>query len=561
MKKLRWQILVVVLTIIVVAVLLLSQKPSLAPIVPEPVSGGIYTEALIGSFGRLNPLLDLNNPADRDIDRLLFSSLLRFDSNGMPQPDLAESWGVSEDGTIYNFTLRANANWQDGTPVTSDDVLFTINLLRSEYSGYPADVRALWDNVEIIRLNDKNIRFKLSEPFVPFLDYLSFGILPEHLLENVSADQLASASFNLSPVGSGPFKFNHVTVDNGQITGVVLSAWKDYYGQVPYLEQMVFRYYPNDQSALDAYRAGDVLGISSITPEEVTSACSEANLSCYSSRLPRLTMVLLNLGDSQLPFFQDKKVRHALMAGVNRQWIVDRILKGQGIVADSPILPGTWAYYGGVDHVSFDTKAAIEELKAAGYVLPPNGTARAKDNVTLSFTLTYPDDQLHAQIAQLIQENWTELGVEITLKAVSYDSLLKDYLSPHSYQAALVDLDFSRSYDPDPYPFWHQAEITEGQNYSQWDNRTASEYLENARVVADTNVRTRLYRNFQVVFARELPALLLYYPVETFAVDQRMKGVQGTPLFESADRFNNISDWYLLTRRTLDQATQPTTGP
>ncbi len=182
MKKLRWQILVVVLTLIVVAVLLLTQQPTLNPIQPEPASGGIYTEALVGSFGRLNPLLDLNNPADRDVDRLLFSSLIKFDSSGVPQPDLAESWGVTPDGTVYNVTLRSGAMWQDGTPVTSDDVLFTISLLRSQNSAFSADVRSMWDQVQITRLNDKNIKFTLPEPFVPFLDYLTFGVLPQHLL-------------------------------------------------------------------------------------------------------------------------------------------------------------------------------------------------------------------------------------------------------------------------------------------------------------------------------------------------------------------------------------------
>jgi len=560
MKKLRWQILVVVFTLIVVGVLLLSQKPSLIPATPEPVSGGIYTEALVGSFGRLNPLLDINNPADRDIDRLLFSSLIRFDSKGVPQPDLAESWGVSEDGMIYNFTLRDNATWQDGTPVTSDDVLFTISLLRSEYSAYPADVHSLWDNVEITRVNDKNFKFTLTEPFVPFLDYLTFGVLPEHLLQNVPADQLSSTGFNLSPVGSGPYKFDHLMVDQGKITGVVLAAWENYYGQAPFLQQVVFRYYPDGQSALAAYRAGEVLGISQIDPDKIASACSDPNLSCYSSRLPRLTLILLNLGDNQLSFFQDKKVRIALMAGLNRQWIVAQILKGQGIIADSPILPGTWAYYGGGDQVGFNPDGAIEELKAAGYVLPPDGTVRAKDSTPLSFTLAYPDDGLHTQLAQTIQQNWAKIGVEVKLQAVSYDSLLNDYLAPHSYQAALVDLDMSRSYDPDPYPFWHQAEITGGQNYSQWDNRTASEYLENARVVADMNVRMRLYRNFQVIFARELPALLLYYPVHTFAIDQRVQAVQAAPLYEPADRFNQIESWYLITRQANDQMQPTATG-
>ena len=561
MKKLRWQILVVVLTLIVVAVLLLTQQPTLNPILPEPASGGIYTEALIGSFGRLNPLLDLNNPVDREIDRLLFSSLIKFDSSGIPQPDLAESWGVSADGTIYNLTLRANAVWQDGTPITSDDVLFTISLLRSEYSAYPADVRSLWDQVDITRLDGKNIKFTLPEPFVPFLDYLTFGVLPKHLLETISADQLSNTEFNLAPVGSGPYKFDRLTVESGQITGVVLTVSESYCGQVPFMEQMVFRYYPSADAALAAYSQGEVLGISQIPANDVSATCSDPNLSCYSSRMPRLSMVIFNLGNNDVPFFQDKKIRRALMTGLNRQWMVDYLLQGQAVVADSPILPQTWAYYDGIEHISFDPETAVNELKTAGYLLPPDGTVRAKDNLSLSFTMVFPDDTIHTQLAQTIQQNWAAIGVEVKLQPVLYESLFNDYLTPRTYQAALVDLDLSRSYDPDPYPFWHQAEITGGQNYAQWDNRTASEYLEQARVVADQNIRTRLYRNFQVVFARELPALPLYYPIYTYGVDQRVQGVQAVPLFEPADRFNGIASWYLVTRRALEQTVQPTVLP
>ena len=561
MKKLRWQFLVVALTLVVVGVLLITQQPSFTANLPEPVSGGIYTEALVGSFGRLNPLLDLNNPVDRDVDRLIFSSLIRFDSRGIPQPDLAESWGVSADGTVYNITLRGNANWQDGKPVTSDDVLFTLELLRTQYSDYSPDVRSLWDSVQATRLNDKNVKFVLTEPFVPFLDYLTFGILPKHILETVAPDQLANSGFNMAPIGSGAYKFDHLLVDNGKITGLVLLASETYYGQVPFLEQIVFRYYSSSQAALAAYQAGEILGISQITQDVLPSALAENNLSLYSARLPRLSLILLNLGDKQLTFFQDKKVRNALMLGLNRQLMVDKLLQGQGIIADSPILPGTWAYYDGVDHIGFDPDTAVAELKSAGYVLPTNGSVRSKDNVSLSFTLAYPDDSLHSQLAQVIQQDWAAIGVEVKLNAVSYQSLLTDYLAPRTYQAALADLDLTRSYDPDPYPFWHQAEITGGQNYSQWDNRTASEYIEQARVVADPGIRARLYRNFQVIFARELPALLLYYPVYNYVVDQRVQGVQAAPLFEPADRFNSIANWYMITSRASGKTSQPTQTP
>ncbi|NJN79671.1 MAG: peptide ABC transporter substrate-binding protein, partial [Anaerolineales bacterium] len=137
MKRLRWQILVVAITLVIVALLLLSQQPVSVITLPEAAPGGIYTEALVGSMGRLNPMLDWNNSADRDINRLIFSGLIKFDSRGLPQPDLADSWGTSADGMLYNFSIRQNAVWHDGQPVTSDDVLFTIELIKSNASLFP----------------------------------------------------------------------------------------------------------------------------------------------------------------------------------------------------------------------------------------------------------------------------------------------------------------------------------------------------------------------------------------------------------------------------------------
>jgi hypothetical protein len=176
-----------------------------------------------------------------------------------------------------------------------------------------------------------------------------------------------------------------------------------------------------------------------------------------------------------------------------------------------------------------------------------------KDGKKLEFTLLYPDDALHASIAKVIQTNWALLGVKVTLEAVGYDSLVNDRLSSRTYQAALIDLNLMRTPDPDPYPFWHQSEITGGQNYSNWDNRTASEYIEQARVNPDFTARARLYRNFQVIFAKELPALPLYYPVYSYGISETVRNAQMPPLFDTSDRFLTISDWYLVTRRALDQ--------
>ena len=561
MKRLRWQILVVLATVILVAVLLLSQQPVVSTNITQAAVGGVYTEGMAGALARLNPLLDWNNPADRDVDRLIFSGLVKFDAHGLPQADLAEAWGTSPDGTIYNFSIRSNAKWHDGTPVTSDDVIFTIDLIKTS-SLFPEDVKELWKQIDVKRLNDKNLKFTLPEPFAPFLDYASFGILPKHLLQSTAPNQLANAPFNINPVGTGPYKFDHLLVDAGHITGVVLTVNDKYYGDKPFIQQVVFRYYADAKAAYEAFQEGEVLGVSDIPDEILPTALADTNLSVYTSSLPQMSLVLLNLNNSDVPFLQNANVRKALLLGLNRDYIVGNVLKGQAIIADGPILPGSWAHYDGLKHTDYDPEGAVSLLKSEGYVIPASGgTVRAKENEALNFTLVHPDDPTHARIAQIIQQEWLQIGVQVNLQAVPYDQIIPTYLAPRSYQAALIDLNLSRTPDPDPYPFWHQSEATGGQNYSQWDNRAASEYLEQARTESDFTARARLYRNFQVVFQKELPALPLYYPVYNYGVDAQVRGVQVAPLYDTSDRLAFITKWYLVTRRALQQTPEPTTAP
>lgn len=565
MKRLRWQILIVVLALAAIGVLLLvQQQPNIAqpPAPVQPTTGGVYTEAIIGSFGRLNPILDFYNPADRDASRLLFSGLVRFDDRGLPEGDLAESWGISQDGTAYNFSIRPEAVWHDGEPVTSEDVAFTIEFLRSEELPFPDDLRALWGEVEIEILDEKTLQFHLPEPFAPFLDYLSFGMLPKHILEGVSPAELVNAEFNLTPVGSGPYRFDHLTAEQGQIKGVVFSAFDDYYRDRPFIDQIVFLYFTDPQAALAAYQQGDVLGISNVTEDILPQVLNNPDLNLYTGRLPELSLIYFNLESPEAPFFQDTTLRRALLMGINRQQMVDRVLGGQAIIADGPIFPGSWAYFDGIEHIGYDAAAALETIKQAGYTIPAEGgSVREKDGEEFSFELVYPDDELHAALVEIIRENWAELGVEVEPVPVEYEELVESYLEPRSYQAALVDLDLSRSPDPDPYPFWDQAQATGGQNYGKWNDRRASEFLEQGRVTADIGERAKAYRNFQVRFTSEMPALPLFYPVYSYAVDGQVQGVRMGPLFDPSDRLANIYTWFLKAGRPAGVSETPTATP
>lgn len=565
MQTIRWQLLIAIGGLILVVGLLIGQTPSLQTAEPQPVAGGSYAEALLGNVIRLNPILDTYNQVDRDIDRLIYSGLVRFDSRGVPLPDLAEEWAVSADARLYTVRLRANAVWHDGQPVISDDIVYTFSKFQdSDYPG-PRDLQSLWQNVNIVRLDDHAVQFQLSEPFAPFLDYLSIGLLPDHLLRGVSAGELVDHPFNLEPIGTGPFRFDRFLMKDGEIAGVSLAAFDGYYLTRPYLERFEFFFYGTTEDMLRAHQSGEVQGLSTVDPKILGQVLADQSLDMYSARLPEIGLIFLNTKSPSRPFFGEKKVRQALMMALNRQWIIDSLMGGQAVVASGPILPETWAAAGDLDPVPFDPQQSADLLETLGWELPTGavpGTpeyVRSSGDLPLEFSLAYPDDPLHAAVAQEIERAWKDIGVRLTLEAVDPESLYSDYLQPRQFEAVLTDINLSRFPDPDPYPFWHDAQAETGQNYGGFADRNISIWLEQARTTPDHRRRSQLYRNFLHRFYDQQPALLLYTPVRSFAISADLQGVTVGPLFDPSDRYAGVTQWHLLARR--GPAPTPNTVP
>lgn len=552
MKKFRWQLLIILVTGLIVGILLILQQMGGSEEMestPSPISGGVYTEALVGEFMRLNPFLDIYNPPDHSVDQLIFSGLIHFDSRGIPQTDLAESWGVSKDGTVYNFSLRSDVLWHDGEPFDSQDVLFTIGLLQSGHSLIPEDLRSFWSEVEVVALSEGQLQFLLPEPFAPFLDYLAFGILPEHILTGISLEEMVDDPFNLAPVGTGPFRFQRLLVEGDAIVGVVLEAFEGYFLDRPFLDEFIFRYYPTSEDAWSAYEQGEVEGISVVNETILDRVLAAPELAVYTAREPVLTIAYLNLDNPEVNFLQNPDFRRAMLAAINRTVIIEQVFNGQAVLANGPIMPGTWAYYENLERVSFNSLEARTLFESTGVTLDEEGDAFLSDaGLEIALSLLHPDTPQHEAMAALIKSNWEALGISVTLDPKPYEDVL-DALANRAYETALAEINLTRSPDPDPYPFWGQAQVQSGQNYAEWDNRSASEFLEQARMTVDRAERERLYRNFQVLFMQELPSLPLIYPVYTYAITDDINGVRMGPIFEPGDRFNNVHEWYILSGR------------
>ncbi|MBN1267268.1 MAG: peptide ABC transporter substrate-binding protein [Anaerolineales bacterium] len=562
MQKYRWQILIALLGLILIAgILFLILRDGEQEIsTPQPVSGGAFIEAEIGSCIRLNPLLDFNNQVDRDIDALLFSGLLKFNSSAIPQPDLAEGWAVSADSTLYTFYLRENALWHDGQPVTADDVIFTYSKFMDEdYSG-PSYLKDFWSDITITKIDTNIVQFGLPEPFAPFLDYLSIGLLPDHLLRGVSASDLIDHPFNLNPIGTGPYKFDHFLIEENEIQGISLVVNEDYYSEVPFLQRFEFYFFDNTEGAVNAVLTGEAQGLMGIELEYLQEILDAPSLNLHSAPVPSLYMVLFNLDHPKKTFLNEKVVRQAMMLALNRQHMIDEVFQGQAVPANSLFLDGTWAAMDPPSGWEFDPDEANRLLDAEEWDLPAGaaqGTeeyVRGKEDQTLTFTLIHADDSQSQQIAEMIQLEWASIGIRIELNALSSEEMVSDYLEPRTYQAALVNYNFNNSPDPDPYPFWHDAELDTGQNYSNFSDRNISIWLEQARTTPDVLRRSALYKRFLYRFNDLLPGLPLFFPVESYVVDTTVQGITIGPLFDPSYRFHAVQEWYLVARNTIPEA-------
>jgi peptide/nickel transport system substrate-binding protein len=263
-------------------------------------------------------------------------------------------------------------------------------------------------------------------------------------------------------------------------------------------------------------------------------------------------VIFLNLQNEDVGFFNQRDVRKALLLAIDRQRIIDGVLAGQAIPASGPVLPGSWAEDPNLLPLEYNPDEAARLLDAADWVIPAGATpgteqfVRTKDEKPLEFTMYFAENPQQQAVAEAVQRQWAQVGVKVNILAANMRSLMEDHLTPRTYQAALVDLDLSPYPDPDPYPFWHQTQTPTGQNYSQLDDRAISELLEDARTQINREERARLYRTFLYRFVYQLPALYLWHPVYSYAVDARVEGIAFGPLFATSDRLASICNWYVV---------------
>ena len=536
----RWLLSGLVLAILALAAFWYGHNQASGP--RAPAHGGRYVEAVVGVPSIVNPLFATFNDVDKDLAALIYSGLTRLGPDGTVLPDLAAGWDVGADARSYTFRLRRGITWQDGAPFSADDVIFTCDALRDpDFRGEPS-LGLFWQQVTCTKLDDFTIRFELPQPLAPFPAYATIGILPKHKLEGLTAEGLFLSPFNERPIGTGPFVLTYMDTQRA-----VLKSNPAYLGGEPFIAELELRFFPDYTTAAAALQEQRLQGLllgPEAPPADQALLDGLGDVQHLVSRRNSYTLLFLN---TRGPFLDDKVVRQAILYALDRPTILADTLDGRADLADSPIVPGTWAYSDDIRRYTYDPQEAQALLEKDGWKLNSRGVME-KDGQELSLSILTDPDTARASIAQEIVRQLGEVGIHATQETKGGTALVREFLLPRKFQMALYGWD--QGPDPDPYAAWHSSQVREqGFNLAGFSDQRLDDVLTEARQTSDQERRRALYAEFQQIFTEEVPSILLFYPLYHYYVRDDLKGIAMGVLFEPSSRFDSVEQWYVKTRR------------
>ncbi len=518
-----------------------------------PARGGELKEGVLGTPSFINPILVTSFDADRDLTALVYSGLMRANPEGGFITDLAENYNVSDDGLTYTFILKRDLVWHDGEPLTTDDVEFTVR--RVQDTGFKSPKRASWEGVTVEKVDDQTLRFILKQPYSPFLENTTLGILPKHLWNQVPADQFSLSKLNTSPIGSGPFKIGKIRKDSSDIpTYYELEAFKYFALGRPFINKLTVYFFSSELDLISAYRKGVIDSLSAISPE------GGAELKKKGARIetPPLSRVFAAFfNQNQAAVLTSARVRQALDISVDRTAIVESVLQGYGLPAYGPIPYGSL----GFEETSSDKKnvTAEDRIREAREILAQDGWKANSEGVLekkgrrettrLQLTISTGDAVELQQTARAIGETWNKLGVATEVKVYEIGDLHQNVIRPRKYDVLFFGEVMGR--DPDPFAFWHSSQRNDpGLNVALYTNINVDRLLSEARTTLDTEKKTANYRKFQEEITEDVPAVFIYSPNLLYVVPDDLGGLEILSVTVPADRFINVHEWFINTRKT-----------
>jgi peptide/nickel transport system substrate-binding protein len=513
-----------------------------------PARGGAIVEGIVGLPRYINPVLAVTD-GDKDLTSLIYSGLLRHDTQGELILDIAEDYFISTDGKVYTFTLKDDVTFHDGERVTADDVVFTISKIQDANVKSPK--RANWAGVLVSKVDERTVTFTLPQAYAPFIENATIGILPKHLWENTTPETFALEGLNTEPIGSGPYILNAIKKDRtGSAQAYELTANRKFILGTPHISSVIFKVFDTENELVNAYRAGEINSVSSLSPE-VAMLLQEQGADVHTAALPRVFGVFFNQDKNEI--LASKDVRRALDISVDRTYITNTVLQGFGTPLSGPVpeafidtTPNSAS-----STVSQSSETRKEEAQAilekAGWVRNANGIREKKirnATTTLSFSITTSDAPELKQAAEIVKSEWQKIGADVTIKVYEGGQLNQDIIRPRQYESLLFGQIVNKELDL--YAFWHSSQREDpGLNISLYNNPKADTILEALRTLHSKEERIAEYEKLATLIASDIPAVFLYSPELIHIASPKVHNITLRKLTAPSERFDGIYTWYV----------------
>lgn len=500
----------------------------------KPAFGGLYVEGVVGSMESFNPLYEGLNPAEDDINKLVFSGLLKY-RDDKPIPYIAKSWEVLEDGKVYVFHLRDDAKWHDGQKLDAEDVVYTIQSIqdpdvRSTYSGIFRDV--------VPEATDQyTVKLTLPAYNPSFLSNLDFGILPRHLYEKTPGRNMMVAKQNQSPVGSGPYRFDKIEKKQSY-SQVFLNANTDAIAK-PFIEKVRVRTYGDEDSMIQGYAKKEIMAINNISLSKLEATKKLQNITFLERYLPRYTALFFNQKSETM---KNKNLRTALALSVDEKSISGIFDKEKVLNVGSPIPPGHLGYNKDLKDTEYNPSKAEEILKKDGWVKDGSVLKKAGKELRVSFYTSNTEE--FKSVSESVKEQWEKIGVVVDLTYLDSKPLQDDHIKPRNYDVLLYGITVGS--DMDLYNVWHSSQKNDpGLNLSYFSNSRSDKYIELAQKSLDKKKSEEMIFKAQELIMEDIPAVFLYNPAYIYGINRSVKGTDISKIIKQSDRFFDIENWYI----------------
>lgn len=496
--------------------------------------GNILTFGETSLDGKFNPIIS-DSTYDGYVVDLMFDALVDNTPEGEPKADVAERWEISEDGKTYTFYLKKGIRFHDGHELTAEDVQFTYETIaHPDYNGPRwstmqdvvgaqefRDGKA--DHVDGIKIIDEyTISFTTKEINAPkIINDFIYEILPKHYYQFEDFDDFIA--LNQNPMGSGPFKFVRYVV--GQY--LEIEANEEYFKGRPKLDGVIVKIVPAE--TIPAELQAGVIDIGQLTqlPEDVEIATETGIVDIQQFTGNGYTYVGINLRRDK---FKDKRVRQALMYGLNRRAFIDSHYEGYAEPCNTAVSPVSWAYTEKVNKYEYDPEKAKELLKEARWEDRDNdGWVENEKGEKLEIVWTaYNDVAWPQELVAVAKENWKEIGVRLEGELMEFNAVSDKVYDERDFD--LFNMGWSLSIDPDPRGIFDKASDSPGgYNSMGFYNEEAEQIMAQGILETDFEKRKAMYQRWAEIANEELPYLFIAYRQQVFGVNNRVKNLKLAP--------------------------------